>query len=69
LRWSGSGSYLVRASDTRRRLSYGFGGVLAPLTATAAVRNLFNRSYQESIGSQAPPAWFLIGLRCALPLV
>jgi vitamin B12 transporter len=49
-------------------LSYRFGGVLAPLTATASVRNLFNRDYQESIGFPAPPAWFLIGLRYAVSL-
>jgi vitamin B12 transporter len=49
-------------------LSYRFGGVLAPLTVTAAVRNLFNRDYQESIGYPAPPAWFLIGLRYALAI-
>ena len=44
-------------------LAYRFGGRLAPLTVTAAVRNLFNRDYQESIDFPAPPAWFLIGLR------
>lgn len=49
-------------------LAYQFGGALAPLTVTAAVRNLFNRNYEESIGFPAPPAWFLIGLRYALPL-
>jgi outer membrane receptor protein involved in Fe transport len=47
---------------------YEFGGALAPLTATASVRNLFNRDYQESIGFPAPPAWFVIGLRYAIPL-
>jgi vitamin B12 transporter len=49
-------------------LTYRFGGVLAPLTATAAVRNLFNRDYQASIGFPAPPAWFLLGLRYAVSL-
>ena len=49
-------------------LTYRFGGVLAPLTATASVRNLFNRDYQESIGFPAPPAWFLMGLRYAVSL-
>jgi len=47
-------------------LTYRFGGTLSPLTVTAAVRNLFNRDYQESIGFPAPPAWFLIGLRYAV---
>lgn len=49
-------------------LTYQFGGRLAPLIVTAAVRNLFNRDYQESIGFPAPPAWFLIGLRYAVTL-
>jgi vitamin B12 transporter len=49
-------------------LSYQFGGGLAPLAVTATVRNLFNRDYETSIGFPAPPAWFLIGLRYAIPL-
>jgi outer membrane receptor protein involved in Fe transport len=55
-------------SRTDLALTYQFGGQLAPLTVTAAVRNLFNSSYQTSIGFPAPPAWFLIGLRYAVPL-
>ena len=55
-------------SRTDLALTYRFAGRLAPLTVTAAVRNLFNSDYQESIGFPAPPAWFLIGLRYALPL-
>ena len=44
-------------------LGYRFGGTFAPVTLTAAVRNLFNEQYEESIGFPAPPAWFLVGLR------
>ena len=44
-------------------LEYDCGGRLAPLAATATVRNLFNRDYAESIGFPAPPANFLAGLR------
>ncbi len=49
-------------------LTYRLSGILAPLTVTAAVRNLFNADYQESIGFPAPPAWFLIGLRYSFPV-
>ncbi len=44
-------------------LGYRFGGTFAPVTLTAAARNLFNEQYEESIGFPAPPAWFLVGLR------
>jgi vitamin B12 transporter len=44
-------------------LSYRFGGGWAPLTLTAAARNLFNRNYAESIGFPAPPVNFLAGFR------
>jgi vitamin B12 transporter len=46
--------------------SYRFAGRLAPLTATASARNLFNRDYAESIGFPAPPANFLVGFRYTL---
>jgi vitamin B12 transporter len=49
-------------------LTYTLPGRWSPLTLTAAVRNLFNADYQESIGFPAPPAWFLLGVRCAVPL-
>jgi outer membrane receptor protein involved in Fe transport len=55
-------------SRTDLALAYQIGGRWAPLTVTAAVRNLFNSDYQESIGFPAPPAWFLIGLRYAWPI-
>ena len=49
-------------------LTYRLSGLLAPLTVSAAVRNLFNADYQESIGFPAPPAWFVIGFRYAFPI-
>jgi len=42
-------------------LAYRFSRRLAPLALRAAVRNLFNRDYAESIGFPAPTTWFLIG--------
>jgi vitamin B12 transporter len=48
-------------------LSYRLAGRFAPLTLTAAVRNLFDRDYSESIGFPAPPARFLVGVRYQIP--
>jgi len=56
------GSY----ARTDLALSYKLPGRFAPFTITAVVHNLFNRNYSESIGFPAPPANFLMGLRCDL---
>jgi vitamin B12 transporter len=44
-------------------LAYRFGGDWSALSLTTSVRNLFNRTYSESIGFPAPPANALAGFR------
>jgi vitamin B12 transporter len=56
------GSY----ARTDLSLQYQLARPLDALTFTATAYNLLNRDYAESIGFPAPPAHFLVGLRCRL---